>query len=134
MKTKKLLSIMLFLFLIMGTGGCGEKDLNPEEKILGKWELIERNWLLTEPLDELVEFLANGKIRFLFVNGEYSENTSYQINSDYFYCNSIENEEEKAIFKYTFYEDNLKLELIESTFMTPELYAWTISIYKKKKL
>ena len=36
MKTK-LLSVTLFLFLIIGIGGCEDKEQKPEEKILGKW-------------------------------------------------------------------------------------------------
>ena len=36
MKTKLLL-VMLFLFLIIGIGGCEDNEQKPEEKILGKW-------------------------------------------------------------------------------------------------
>ena len=95
MKTKLLL-VMLFLFLIIGIGGCEDNEQKPEEKILGKW-VIEATGVTEDKMfpydpydvnDDHFDFLSDKTVWHYCgtcVGEKYFQAATYKIDSEHFY-------------------------------------------------
>lgn len=118
--------------------GCSNDDKNqkPEEKIIGKWVQIGIGFggeiiIDNKPNEDYyTEFLPIGKIR-IYSSNEYVERYAYQIDDNWLYWDIISKEEVIGghwKFKYEFYDDKIKLEIVEGL-----VNNWDTFIYKKKK-
>jgi hypothetical protein len=111
----KTIRIIFFLFIAI-TSACSQdnENLNPEVRILVKWELIDPKPISEE--EGYWEFLPSMFIRSKVKADdkyEYSERMYYSIDSTYLYISP------RGIvysytdqYKYKFYNDRLQLELV----------------------
>ena len=118
MKTK-LLSVTLFLSLIMGIGGCEDKEQKPEEKILGKW-VIESTGMTEDKMfpydpygvnDDHFDFLSDKTVWHYCgtcVGEKYFQAATYKIDSEHFYWYTKDSDAPEAYY-YSFYNDKLKI-------------------------
>ncbi len=121
----------MFMFCTLITLlSCCKNEQKPEEKILGKWELIEHR-VAIDPDGRSTEFLLNGKIREYDNIGGYSEGYTYRIDHEFLYKNPINKEGDTWIFKYLFYDNKLKLEIVGGTVNVPDCADCGIYILKR---
>jgi hypothetical protein len=118
--------------------GCQKEDIgNPQEVIIGKWELVaeeqEGNRIIPVEADGYIEYLANGELRFSS-DGSGEGKWTYQIDSVYLYRYNSSDDLKipKVIHKYTFINRNTLMlkEARTAEYKMPSPY---FSIYQRIK-
>jgi hypothetical protein len=117
MVTKKI-NLLIFLLLIIGLGGCWQKDSPPAEDpdIIGKWELVaegpnEDKIAPVEANESYWEFLPNGEHKGYGADAKYT----YQTDGVFLYLYYLDNSDgvNDRIYEYTIISrDTLKLKYV----------------------
>ena len=121
--------------------GCQKEDIgNPQEVIIGKWELVAEeqkgNRIVSLEPDGYIEYLANGEFRYFIASENRFSETSmtYQIDSVYLYRYNSSDDLKipKVIHKYTFINRNTLMlkEARTAEYKMPSPY---FSIYQRIK-
>jgi hypothetical protein len=128
--------IKLFVLILLLPAGC-ERDVNPSELILGKWQVVERwyehlHYHERTTNGQIVEFLPDGTCVF---SSEFKQN--YRIDSEFLYFDNSTYPDGGDAYRYTFSGSHkhrfLRMDYVADETIWPIWTTATSLIYRQLK-